>query len=327
MEAQLSFAQAEYARKKKTTRRDKFLGEMEAVVPWARLVALITPHYPKGERGRPPLGVERRLRVYFLQQWYGLGDEALEDTIYDSQAMRGFVGVDLGTEGVPAATTLLNFRHLLEAHELTRHMLAEVNAQLTERGLLLRAGTLVDATIIAAPSSTKNRERARDPEMHQTQKGNQWHFGMKAHIGADTDSGLVHRVVGTAANVLDLSQAHALLHGEEQSAHADAGYTGVEKRAEILAQHPAVEWRVALRRGKVKALAEGWVKDLTVAFETLKARVRARVEHPFHIVKNLFHHRKVRYRGLAKNTAQHQVLFALANLVIVKRALLAPGRA
>jgi transposase, IS5 family len=327
MERQLSFAQAEYAQKKKTTRRDKFLAEMEQVVPWARLVALIEPHYPKGERGRPPLGVERMLRVYFLAQWYGLADEALEDTIYDSQAMRGFVGVDLGVEGVPDATTLLGFRHLLERHELTRGLLDEVNAHLTERGLLLRAGTLVDATIIAAPSSTKNRERQRDPEMHQTKKGNQWHFGMKAHIGADAASGLVHSVTGTAANVSDLSQTHRLLHGAEQTAHADAGYTGVEKRPEIVAQHSGVEWRVALKRSKVKALAAGWVKDLTVAFETLKARVRARVEHPFHIVKNLFRHRKVRYRGLAKNTAQLQVLFALANLVLAKRALLAPGRA
>jgi IS5 family transposase len=297
MERQLSFAQSEYVRKKKTTRRDKFLAEMEAVVPWARLVALIAPHYPKGRRGRPPLGVERMLRVYFLQQWYGLADEALEDTIYDSQAMRGFVGVDLGAEGAPDATTLLHFRHLLEQHELTRSLLAEVNALLTERGLLLRTGTLVDATIIAAPSSTKNRERRRDPEMHQAKKGNQWHFGMKAHLGADADSGLVHRVVGTAAHVSDLSQTHALLHGEEKVAHADAGYTGVEKRPEIVAQHPGVEWRVAARRSKIKALAEGWAKDLTQAFEPLKARVRARVEHPFHIVKNLFHHRKVRYRG------------------------------
>ena len=214
MERRLSFAQAEYAQKKKTTRRDQFLAEMEAVVPWGRGVALIAPHYPKGRRGRPPVGVDRMLRVYFLQQWYGLADEALEDTIYDSQAMRRFVGIDLGTQSVPDATTLLNFRHLLEQHELTRRILEEVNAHLTERGLLLRAGTLVDATLIAAPNSTKNRQRARDPEMHQTKKGNQWHFGMKAHIVADAASGLVHRVVGTAANVSDLSQAHTLLHGE-----------------------------------------------------------------------------------------------------------------
>ena len=300
---------------------------MEAGVPWARLAVLIAPHYPKGGRGRPPIGVERMLRVCFLAQWYGLADEALEDTIYDSQAMRGFVGADLGVEGVPDATTLLRFRPLLERHELTRGLLDEVNAHLTERGLLLRAGTLVDAPISAAPSSTKNRRRERDPEMHQTKKGNQWPFGMKAHVGVDADSGLVRRVVGTAANVSDLSQTHHLLHGEEQAAHADAGCTGVGKRAETSARHPTVEWRVALKRGKVKALAEGWVKDLTKACETLKARIRARVEHPFHIVKNLFRDRKVRHRGTRKNTAQLQVLFALATLVIAKRALLAPARA
>jgi IS5 family transposase len=267
------------------------------------------------------------LRVYFLQQWYGLADEALEDTIYESQAMRGFVGVDLGAEVVPDATTLLRFRHLLERHELTRSLLAEVNALLTERGLLLRAGTLVDATIIAAPSSTKNRERWRDPEMHQTRKGNQWHFGMKAHIGADAHSGLVHRVVGTAAHVSDLSQAHELLQGEENVAHADAGYTGVEKRPEIVAQHPGVEWRVALKQGKVKVLAEGWAKDLTQAFETLKARARARVEHLFHSYQEPVSPPEGALSGLATNTAQLHTLFALANLVIAKCALLAPAPA
>jgi IS5 family transposase len=322
MEHQLSFAQSEYAGKKKVTRRDKFLGEMEKVVPWARLVEVIRPHYPTGQRGRPPVGLERMLRIYFLQQWYGLADEALEDTIYDSQAMRGFLGLDLGVEAVPDATTLLHFRHLLEAHELTVRILAEVNALLSERQLLLRAGTLVDATIIAAPSSTKNQAGARDPDMHQTKKGNQWYFGMKAHIGVDAESGLVHTVEGTAANVSDISQTHALLHGEEKTVHADAGYIGVEKRAEIIAEHGGVEWRIAAKRGKIKAMAEGWVKDLTLGFEKLKARARALVEHPFHIVKNLFRHRKVRYRGLQKNTAQLHTLFALANLVIAKKHLL-----
>jgi len=322
MEQQLSFAQSEYAGKKKVTRRDKFLGEMEKVVPWARLVEVIRPHYPTGQRGRPPVGLERMLRIYFLQQWYGLADEALEDTIYDSQAMRGFLGLDLGVEAVPDATTLLHFRHLLEAHELTVRILAEVNALLSERQLLLRAGTLVDATIIAAPSSTKNQAGARDPDMHQTKKGNQWYFGMKAHIGVDAESGLVHTVEGTAANVSDISQTHALLHGEEKTVHADAGYIGVEKRAEIIAEHGGVEWRIAAKRGKIKAMAEGWVKDLTLGFEKLKARARALVEHPFHIVKNLFRHRKVRYRGLQKNTAQLHTLFALANLVIAKKHLL-----
>lgn len=318
----MSFAQSEYARKKKTTRREKFLGEMEQVVPWGRLVALIEPRYPTGKRGRPPVGIERMLRIYFLQQWYGLADEALEDTIYDSQAMRTFVGIDLGLESVPDATTLLKFRHLLEEFDLTRRIFEEVGALLTERKLLMREGTLVDATIIAAPSSTKNREGKRDPAMHQTKKGNQWFFGMKAHIGADAASGLVHSVEGTAANESDISQTHKLLHGEEKIVHADAGYTGVEKRAEIIAAHSNVEWRVAARRSKIKEMPESWVKDLSVRFEKLKAQTRALVEHPFHIIKNLFKHRKTRYRGMRKNTAQLHILFALANLVTAKRALL-----
>lgn len=322
MEHQPSFAHAEYARKKKVTRRDKFLAEMEEVVPWARLVKLIEPHYPKGRRGRPPVGIERMLRIYFLQQWYGLADEALEDTIYDSQAMRGFAGIDLSGQGVPDATTLLKFRHLLEAHELTKSIFNEVNAMLEEKKLLMREGTLVDATIIAAPSSTKNKSGQRDPDMHQTKKGNQWYFGMKAHIGADADSGLVHTVEGTAANVADIAQAHTLLHGQERVVHADAGYIGVEKRAEIKEKHAQVEWRVAKKRGKLKAQPESWVKDLELGYEKLKARVRALVEHPFHIIKNLFKHRKVKYRGMKKNTAQLHSLFALANLFMARKRLL-----
>jgi transposase, IS5 family len=322
MERQLSFAQQEYARKKKTTRRDKFLAEMNQVVPWARLVELIRPHYPTGKRGRPPMGIERMLRIYFLQQWYGLADEALEDTIYDSQAMRNFAGIDLASNPVPDATTLLKFRHLLEAHELTKRIFDEVNALLEERKLLMREGSMVDATIIAAPSSTKNKQGERDPEMHQTKKGNQWYFGMKAHIGADTASGLVHSVVGTAANVSDISQTHEVLHGREKTVHADAGYIGVEKRAEIIAGHSSVEWCVAAKRSKIKAMPPSWVKDLTLGYEKLKARVRALVEHPFHIVKNLFKHRKVRYRGIKKNEAQLHTLFALANLVMAKKRLL-----
>ena len=323
MEAQMSFAQAEYSCKKKTTRREKFLAQMEQVVPWSRLVALIEPHYPKGRRGRPPVGLERMLRIYFLQQWYGLADEALEDAIYDSQALRDFAGIDLSSESVPDATTLLHFRHLLEEHALTKGIFDEVNAHLEGKKLLLREGTLVDATIIAAPSSTKNKAGGRDPEMHQTKKGNQWYFGMKAHIGADASSGLVHTVVGTAANVSDISQTHELLHGQEQTVHGDAGYIGVEKREEIIAEHDGVEWRIAARRGKLKAMPESWVKDLTLGYEKLKARVRALVEHPFHVIKNLFGHRKVRYRGIEKNTAQLHILFALANLVIARKRLLA----
>jgi IS5 family transposase len=327
MEKQLSFAQAEYAGKKKTTKREKFLGEMEQVVPWARLVAVIEPHYPSGRRGRPPIGIERMLRIYFLQQWYALADEALEDAIYDSQAMRTFAGIDLSVAGVPDATTLLQFRHLLEKHELTQQIFEEVGALLAQKKLTLREGTIVDATMIAAPSSTKNERKARDPEMHQAKKGNQWHFGLKAHLGVDADSGLAHSVSVTAANVADIAQTHALLHGQESVVYADAGYVGVEKRPEIVSAYAAVRFEVAAKRGKIKAMAEGAIKSLTLELEKLKAQVRARVEHPFHIIKNLFRHRKTRYRGLAKAGAQLHSLFALANLVIAKRALLQMAQA
>jgi IS5 family transposase len=319
---QISFAESEFAGKKRTTRRERFLGEMEKVVPWERLVALIKPHYPSGERGRPPIGIERMLRIYFLQLWYTLADEALEDAIYDSQALRRFAGIDLSVESVPDATTLLHFRHLLERHGLTKGILEEVNALLSERHLFMREGTIVDATIIAAAPSTKNTRGKRDPEMHQTKKGNAWHFGMKAHVGTDTQ-GLVHTVVGTAANVADVACASQLLHGEEKTGHADAGYTGVDKRPEVLAQHGSVKWHVAAKRGRIKAMSEGPIKELTGQLEKLKASVRARVEHPFHVIKNLFGFHKVRYRGLSKNTAQLYALFALANLVLTKRSLLA----
>jgi len=319
----MSFAQAEYAGKKRITRKEKFLGEMDKLMPWARLVGVIEPHYPKGERGRPPVGIGRMLRIYFLQQWYALSDEALEDAIYDSQAMRTFAGIDLSVESVPDATTLLNFRHLLEKHGLTKSIFDEVGAMLEEKKLLMREGTIVDATIIAAPSSTKNRSGERDPQMHQTKKGNQWYFGMKAHVGADMESGIVHTIIGTAANVADVKCAPALLHGEEKSGYGDAGYTGVEKRMEAEGSARAITWEVAVKRGKLKAMAEGEIKELTRRLERLKAQVRSKVEHPFHIIKNLFGYRKVRYRGLAKNTAQLHTLFALANLVLVKGTLLA----
>jgi len=319
MKSQLSFGAREFASKKKATRRERFLGEMESVVPWGALVGLIEPHYPKGKRGRPPIGVERMLRVYFLSQWYGLADEALEDAIYDSQAMRNFVGIDLSSESVPDATTLLKFRHLLERKDLTRAIFEEIGEHLQARKLSLREGTIVDATIIAAPSSTKNREGKRDPEMHQTRKGNEWHFGMKAHVGLDVESGLVHRVVGAAANVSDVSQSRRLLHGREKRVHGDAGYQGMEKRPEMndLAAKP--EWLIAAKRGKIKAMAEGFHRSVLTEWERRKSQVRALVEHPFHIIKNLFKYRKVRYRGLAKNTAQLYTLFALANLVIAGR--------
>src|SRR5882762_882143 len=319
MSHQISFAQAEFADKKKTTRREKFLARMEELIPWAKLLAVLEPFYPKGERGRPPVGLERMLRVYFLQQWYGLADEALEDALYDSQALQGFARLDLAAEGVPDATTLLKFRRLLETHDLCQGLFAAINADLTAQGLLLREGTLVDATLIAAPPSTKNQEKKRDPEMHQTKKGHQWYFGMKAHIGADRDSKLVHTVVVTAANVADITKTAELLHGEEQQVHADAGYTGVEKRAEIVALARKIDWQIAGKRSLIKALAEGAEKETRKAVEKAKASVRAFVEHPFHLVKNLFRHRKVRYRGLAKNGHQLYILFGLANVLIGSR--------
>lgn len=318
--SQRSFASAEFALKKKRTRREKFLAEMERVVPWAKLISVIEPAYPtSGRVGRQPMGVPKMLRMYLLQQWYGLADEALEDAIYDSQALRDFVGIDLSRESVPDATTLLKFRRLLEAGEITKKMFEEINAHLHQQGLLMRAGTIVDATIIAAPSSTKNNSGERDPEMHQAKKGNQWHFGMKAHIAVDAESGIVHSVVSTAANVNDVTQAGALLHGEETDAFGDAGYRGVAKREE--AQGP--QWHIAMQPGKRKLLSDSALGQMLEGVEKIKASIRAKVEHPFHIVKNLFKHKKARYKGLAKNHAQLLSLFGLANLVIARRQLLA----
>jgi IS5 family transposase len=319
---QTSFSQLEFEGKKRVTRREKFLADMERVVPWCELEAAIAPHSPKGRRGRPPVGLARMLRVYFVQQWYGLSDEGVEDAITDSQALRTFVGIDLVREAVPDATTLLQFRRLLEQHDLTRTLLETINAKLSAQGLLMREGTIVDATILAAAPSVKNKDKARDPDMHQTKKGNQWYFGMKAHIGVDAESGLVHSLTGTAANVADVTETAKLLHGQEQTVFLDAGYIGADKREEL--KDRAIDWQIAMKRGKLKAMPEGSRhKVLLEQLERLKASVRAKVEHPFHVVKNLFHYKKVRYKGLAKNTAQLHTLFALANLVIAKRQVLA----
>lgn len=317
---QSSFSDLEYAAKKKVTRRDRFLAEIEAITPWDALLTELNCFYPAGEgRGRPPIGLARMLRMYVAQQCFGLSDEGIEDAIYDSQAIRRFVGIDLAREDAPDATTLLKFRRLLERNNLTRKIFTVINDHLAAQGLMLREGTIVDATLIAAAPSTKNRKKARDPAMHQTKKGNQYYFGMKAHIGVDAHSGLVHAVVGTAANVADVTQTDRLLHGDEREVFGDAGYQGVEKRPEN--RDTAVNWRIAMKRNKRKALpqtASGRVAD---AMETLKAKIRARVEHPFHVLKNLFGHRKVRYRGLAKNEAQLFSLFGFANLVLAKRRL------
>ncbi len=320
---QLSLGESGFERKTKRTRKREFLYEMNLVVPWAELVSLIAPHAPApgAKGGRPPFAVETMLRIHFLQQWFNLSDPATEEALYDMALFREFVGLDAGEDNLPDESTILRFRHLLEAHNLSLQILATVNATLAAKGLLLKSGTVVDATLIAAPSSTKNSSGERDPEMHQTKKGNQWHFGMKAHIGVDADSGLVHTVVGTAANVNDVTQAHALVHGEETDVFADAGYQGVDKRTET--QDIDVHWHVAMRPGKRKVLDKstpmGAILD---QLEQVKARIRAKVEHPFRVIKRQFGHVKVRYRGLAKNTAQLHTLFALSNLWMVRRTLL-----
>ena len=320
---QMSLGGSGFERKTKRTRKREFLDEMNLVVPWAELVSLIAPHAPApgAKGGRPPFAVEAMLRIHFLQQWFNLSDPAMEEALYDMALFREFVGLDAGEDNLPDESTILRFRHLLEAHNLSSQILATVNATLAANGLLLKSGTVVDATLIAAPSSTKNSSGERDPEMHQTKKGNQWHFGMKAHIGVDADSGLVHTVVGTAANVNDVTQAHALVHGAETDVFADAGYQGVGKRDET--QEINVNWHVAMRPGKRKVLDKstpmGAILD---QLERAKASIRAKVEHPFRVIKRQFGHVKVRYRGLAKNTAQLHTLFALSNLWMVRRTLL-----
>jgi len=315
---QTSFSDAEFASKKRLTRRDRFLAEIEAVTPWPALVAALLPYYPKGEgRGRPPVGLERMLRMYIAQQCFGLSDEGIEDAIYDSQAIRGFVGIDLTHESAPDATTLLKFRRLLEKHNLTRRIFDEINGHLASRGLMMREGTIVDATLIAAPPSTKNRDEKRDPEMHQSKKGKNWFFGMKAHIGVDAKSGLTHTLVTTAGNVSDVTQTHNLLHGDETMVFGDAGYQGADKRLENMGK--AVIWHIAMKRSVRKAMKKNPLGRAKEKLEKAKASVRAKVEHPFHVLKNLFKHRKTRYRGLAKNTAQLHTLFAFANLVLAGR--------
>ncbi len=319
---QISFAQAEHQNKKKVTRRERFLAQMEALVPWQRLIEALSPSYfpnAAGKRGRPPIGLERMLRVYFLQQWYALADEALEDAIYDSQAMRDFIGIDLATESVPDATTLLRFRHLLEKHALTQRIFEEINASLADQGLFMREGTIVDATIVAAAPSTKNQAKQRDPEMKQTKKGNQWYFGMKAHIGVDAVTGLTHSVVATSANVADVTMAGHLVRDDDERIYGDAGYTGMGKYLDEEKDDPDSRCCIAAKRNTIKEMEDGPLKTLRLEIEQAKASIRSKVEHPFHVIKNLFGYRKVRYKGLAKNQAQLFTLFALGNLVLAGR--------
>lgn len=325
---QMSLDATGFERKTKRTRKREFLDEMNLVVPWAELVALITPFSPtrSAKGGRPPFAVASMLRIHFLQNWFNLSDPAMQEALYDTPMFREFAGLDMGEDHLPDESTILRFRHLLEAHNLSVQILATVNATLTAKGLLLKQGTVVDATLIAAPSSTKNSTGTRDPEMHQTKKGNQWHFGMKAHAGVDADSGLVHTVATTAANAHDVTQAHALLHGEETDVFADSGYRGVDKREEIQTLHPNVNWHIAMMPGKRKALDKATpMGAILEKLEQVKARIRAKVEHPFRVIKRQFGFSKVKYKGLAKNTANLVTLFALSNLWMVRKRLLNMG--
>jgi len=309
-----------FERYRKPTRRDSFLAEMQTLVPWAQLVALIEPHYPKPGNGRPPIGLERMLRIHLLQHWFNLADAACEEALYDSAALRAFAGIDLGREPVPDATTILKFRHLLERHELGQAIFAEVGRILQQRGLKLSAGTIVDATIIAAPSSTKNAEQQRDPEMKQTRKGNQWHFGMKVHIGVDSRTGLVHSAVVTSANVHDKHPLPDLLHGAEKRVYGDRGYQGC---GEII-KAAAPEARDFTNRRVRRPWGEDEVERLR---NRTKSRTRARVEHAFLVLKRLWGFDKVRYRGLAKNATRTFTALAMVNLFMAARrvpALLRP---
>ena len=312
---QPTFADLEYQGKKRRTRRELFLERMDGLIPWRRLEERIRPVYPKPGKGRRPYPLAVMLRIHCVQIFYNLSDPGMEDLLYEAESVRRFVSLSL-SEALPDETTILNFRHLLERHELGKALFDEINAHLESQGLRLRERTIVDASIIEAPSSTKNRTRERDPEMHQTKKGNQWHFGMKAHIGVDSETGVVHSLSTTAANAHDVTEAHNLLHGGETVVWCDAGYQGVHKREENLGRE--IDWQVAMRPGKRRKLEPG--SDEALA-ERLKASVRAKVEHPFLRVKRAFGYGNVRYRGLAKNTQLLALLFGLGNLLTVEGRL------
>ena len=299
----------------KKTRRAEFLEEMEQVVPWKKLCTLIEPHYPKAGNGRPPVGVERMLRMYFLQQWFNLSDPGVEEALYDSVVMRDFVGIDLGREPVPDETTICKFRHLLEEHGLGGEMLEAVNLHLEDKGVPITTGTIVDATIIHAPSSTKNREQKRDPEMHQTRKGKQWYFGMKAHVGVDSKTKLIHTAVVTPANVADARVLPELLHGEERKVWGDQAYCG---QSEVIEQCAPLAQDCTQRRYRYK----NQVDEVARAKNRTKSRVRSKVEHVFGVMKLKFGFAKVRYRGLAKNANRLFATCALVNLFMVRNRLL-----
>ena len=319
---QLSFSDCEFRQKRRTTRKEKFLHRMDQLIPWQRLETVIEPFYPKPGKGRRPYPLPTMLRIHCLQQWYSLSDPAMEDALYEVSSMRIFAGLSLD-QPIPDHTTILNFRHLLERYQLGRSIFQEINDWLTSAGIILKEGTLVDATIIEAPTSTKNKKGERDPEMHQTKKGNEWHFGMKAHIGVDARTGFTHSLQTTAANEHDLNHAAALLHGDEHFIGADAGYCGAEKREEL--PDEGVEYFIAERPSKIRELKRHPRRNKDVLrLEYLKASIRAKVEHPFRIIKCQFGFVKTMYRGLKKNDNKLAMLFGLANIVrldqLIRRA-------
>ncbi|MDP3708353.1 MAG: IS5 family transposase [Polaromonas sp.] len=306
----------------KKTRKQVFLEQMDQVVPWAALVKLIAPYYPEGRTGRPPFSLLTMLRIHFMQQWFTLSDPAMQEAFFDTPLYREFAQLEEFSR-MPDESTILRFRHRLEKHKLAEQILLTVNELLSKQGLLLKAGTAVDATLIPAPCATKNKDKARDPEMHSSKKGNQWYFGMKAHIGVDSDSGLVHTVRGTSGHVGDVTEGNSLMHGEETVAFGDAGYQGIDKRPDA---RTGVTWHIAMRPGKRKALdKENEADALIEQTEKFKAGIRAKAEHPFRVIKRQFGFVKVRYRGLKKNTAQLVTLFALSNLWMVRSKLMVTG--
>ena len=319
--SQSSFSDVEYSLRKRKTKREEFLRTMDEIIPWDEWVAYVVPHYPSGKRGRPPLGIEKMLRMYLLQCWFNLSDEGIEDAIYDSYAFRTFMKSDFFSEQAPDATTLLKFRHLLERHGIGKVFFQAISGTLGRCGYMMRGGTIVDATLIGAPSSTKNAEKKRDPEMRQTKKGNEWHFGMKCHVGVDAGSGYVHSLETTSANAHDITMASCLIREDDEVVYGDAGYVGIEKRAEVTesAHLSSADYRINRRVGSVPKVPKhfiNWDKQI----ERSKSSVRCKVEHVFLIVKRFFGYDKTVYRGLAKNTHRLQVLFASANLLMCARA-------
>lgn len=321
MERQTTFADIQSMGRRRATKRDLFLREMDQAIPWAALVDIVKPHYYPGKRGRRPVGIERMLRMYFLQLWFNLSDEGVEDAVYDSRAFSEFMGVTFGAgDQVPDATTLLKFRRIIESKGLAPQILACVNSMLEAKGVMMRGGSIVDATFIEAPSSTKNAEKSRDPEARSSKKGNVWHFGYKAHAGVDAGSGLVHTVEVTAANVHDVAKAAELVRDDDEFCYGDSGYLGIEKRGEVASDEhlSSMEWKIAMRPSQVKEIREedNWQRGI----ESRKASVRSKVEHPFLVVKRQFGFAKTRYRGLRKTANALTVLFALANVAMWSRA-------